>query len=210
MNGRRTLFIAAVLMLAGLLGAAGAKLHSRYKMRCDDVPCPHLTARLMAIESVIRQRDGVPSYIVIGDSHTEFADLPEICGRKPINAGIAGASTTTFRTEAKRLAELSQPDFIVVALGTNDAQYKRADGFRKRFDELVSSLSKWKVVVVPVPPSSNVPDVDLFNQEITSLPVRSAAKLDRADTTDGVHLAASSYAEWNRHIVEAASALACN
>jgi hypothetical protein len=54
----------------------------------------------MAIESMIAQRGKVPSYLGIGDSITEYADFPTICGHHPINAGIVGATTATFKDEA--------------------------------------------------------------------------------------------------------------
>ncbi len=212
MNARKGLSIAVALVVAGMIGAVGAKLHSRYELRqkCSDVPCWHLAVRLEAIESVIKQRADTPSYLMIGDSITEFADLPEICGRKPINAGIALATTATFKNVARRLAELSQPDFVTVALGTNDAKRRRLDGFGERYRELISSLSKWKVIAVPLPPSPKIPNTDLFNREIAALAVPAAARMGQADTTDGIHLSAPSYTEWKRRLVEAAAAHACN
>jgi lysophospholipase L1-like esterase len=147
---------------------------------------------------------------MIGDSITEFADLPEICGRKPINAGLTGATTATFRASAKKFAEHSQPDFVVIALGTNDAIQKQGEGFRARFEELLSTLKKWKIIVVPVPPSPSVPDIDRFNKDIASLPVQMAANLERAETTDGVHLAASSYEVWKKNLLDAAQGSVCS
>src|ERR1700760_1308160 len=122
---------------------------------CFDVPCDHYNARMPAIESIISQSAEGPSYLFIGDSHVERADLPTICGRHPINAGIGWATVTTFEHHARRLADQAKPDFILVALGTNDALRGQLSGFRERFSALLASLSGWPVLVVPVPPSPN-------------------------------------------------------
>jgi hypothetical protein len=217
MSGRKALYLTMALVVAVLIGAVGGKLHSRYKFKqlsdyqeCNDVPCWHLAVRLQAIASVISQRNGIPSYLLIGDSITEFADLPEICGRKPINAGIGFATTATFKDEARRLAEQARPDFVLVALGTNDAQRGRLDGFRDRYKNLISSLADWKVIAVPVPPSPKVPNTDLFNREIAALAVPTVAHMGRANTLDGVHLSAASYIEWKQLLVDSAAAFACS
>jgi len=202
----------SALMLIGA-GFAAAKYHSRVKLKgalCDNVPCIHLHMRKLAIESVIAQRGKTPSYLAIGDSITEAADLPEICGRRPINAGIGGATTATFKTEAARLAEMANPDFIVLALGTNDAFTGQFDGFRERYTALVSSLDRWRVIGVPVPPSPKIPDVERFNREIALAAKESAATLNHVETIDGVHLAASGYVSWKQSIIDASQTAVCN
>jgi hypothetical protein len=77
-----------IVSISALAGAIAAKVDSRSKLVCSDVPCPHFDMRMAAIESVITQQSGEPVYLAIGDSITEFAELEPICGRKPLNAGI--------------------------------------------------------------------------------------------------------------------------
>jgi hypothetical protein len=208
----RKVFLLAIGSLALIgAGAAGAKIYSRLKSAhmCDDVENFHRYVRLMDIESVISQRGGAPSYLMIGDSITEMADLPEICGRKPINAGISGATLKTFQTEGRRLADLAKPDFIIVALGTNDAIRGQTEEFQERLKGMLTSLSPWKLIIVPAPPTRATSDTQKINGQIASLPVPQAAKLDHADTMDGIHLVASSYVAWKNNIVEAANASVC-
>jgi len=216
MSVRGKVFILILLVFGGSAGVIGGELHSYYKMQryvtpqaCADVPCPHLAVRLRAIESIIRQRGDTPSYLMIGDSITEFAELPEICGRKPINAGIGYATTKTFSTEGLRLAHLAKPDFIVVSLGFNDAFDNRADGFQQRLETILTSLRPWKVLLVPATPSKKRPDTDKVNSVIQSHQLPHARKIEYVDTTDGVHLSNSSYEVWKKNILDAAQASVC-
>jgi hypothetical protein len=212
MNFRRVFLILAAALVLIAAGAISAKLHSHSQsaLMCDNLPCARLASRLAAIEKAIRERGGDGSYLMIGDSITERADLPEICGRKPINAGIGGATTRTFQTEAHRLADLAKPSFIIVALGTNDAIFGGKEGFRERLDALIASLRPSKIIVLPAPPNQATQDTKNINDDIASLKVFRAAQLDHADTIDGVHLAASSYIEWKQNLIAAASRFVCS
>ena len=212
---RSLLWSMSALVMIGVC-AVGASSEWRARIKsivasetCDNIPCFHLSVRRRVIESVIAQRGQIPSYLMIGDSITEMAELPSICGRLPINAGIGAATTKTFRTEAARFAELSKPDFVIVALGGNDALTGQFEGFRERYDALSKSLQPKRVIVIPVPPSSGIPNIQRINDEIAALRVPKAGTLERVETIDGIHLAASSYIEWKQHIIDAAQAFAC-
>jgi hypothetical protein len=176
---------------------------------CSDVPCDRFNIRVWAIENIIRQGDRSPRYLAIGDSITEGAALPDICGRRPINAGIVGATVETFEKLGPLLAKLAQPDFIIVALGTNDALQHRTEGFQARLSDLISSLKLWPVIAVPLPPGQNVKDIVRFNAAIEALQVTKTRTLELIETTDGVHLTAASYVAWKDSIVSAASKLIC-
>ena len=144
--------------------------------------------------------------LAIGDSIMEGADLPVICGRRPINAGIGWATVATFATHGKRLAELAQPKFVVVALGTNDALAGHDQGFNKRLTSLVASLAAWPVVLVPLPNGLRITGTQIFNAAIAAMPVAQAPTLKAIETMpDGIHLTARDYVDWNRAIVGAAS-----
>jgi hypothetical protein len=176
---------------------------------CFDVPCDHYNARMPAIESIIAQSAKGPFYLFIGDSHVERADLPIICGRHPINAGISWATVNTFERHARRLADLAKPDFILISLGGNDVLRGQFPGFRERLLTLLTSLSGWPVLLVPVPPSPNLGDAAKFNAVITSMPVAHAKPLEKVSAPDGVHLSKESYAEWKKNILEAAQSSVC-
>jgi GDSL-like Lipase/Acylhydrolase family len=171
MNKSKFIAVTLIALTAGLLvGVLASTLHSRRASICNDVPCGYLNARLVAIERDIAQNQDERVYLAIGDSITELADLPTICGRRPINAGIGGATSATFVKLGRRLSDLSKPDFVVIALGTNDAIHGRIDGFEDRMIQLIDSLHSLPVLIVPLPPSRSVPSVGTFNAVISSLP----------------------------------------
>ena len=213
MNKSKFIAVTVIALTSGLLvGVVAAKLHSRRARAesCNDVPCAHFNARLTAIESQIAQNQAKHVYLAIGDSITEFADLPTICGRRPINAGIGGATSATFVELGRRLSDLSKPDFIVIALGTNDAIHGRIDGFKDRMTNLIESLHPLPVLIVPLPPSRSVPSVGTFNAVISSLPDPKANSLVRVgNISDGIHLNATDYAQWKASISDASVATVC-
>jgi hypothetical protein len=212
-DGRWFLFL---LLLAGAFASgfflAGAYTRYYYGRlgqqlgRCLDVPCDHYNARMPAIESMIAQRmEDAHYYLFVGDSNVERADLPIICGRIPINAGISWATIGTFEHHAKRLAGMAKPDFIVVCLGGNDALLNHFDSFRERLAKLADSLSEWPVILVPIPQTPTATNAAKFNAEIARIPVPQARPLEDAVASDGLHLAAEGYIAWKKTIVDAAT-----
>jgi lysophospholipase L1-like esterase len=203
--------ILSIVSLSAIAGAVAAKIDSRHKfsgLLCSDVPCAHFNTRMLAIESVIAQQSGGLTYLAIGDSITEFADLEPICGRKPVNAGIGGATSETFATHGARLAALLKPDFIVVALGTNDAIRDKPD-FREHMATLLFSLKGYRVVVVRLPAAPRVTRAAKYNAvleqfEPLTQPIKSIKYID-----DGIHLAPSAYPVWKASISDAVVRLIC-
>jgi lysophospholipase L1-like esterase len=164
----------------------------------------------VAIESHVAQNHDEHVYLAIGDSITELADLPTICGRRPINAGIGGATSATFVKLGRRLSDLSKPDFVIIALGTNDAIQGRIDGFKDRMINLIESLHPLPVLIVPLPPSRSVPSVGTFNEVISSLPEPKANSLSSVgNISDGIHLSATDYKQWKASISYASMATVC-
>lgn len=209
---RSRLVVLGVAVVAAGLGFLTAKLHSRWRdapQFCLGVPCLHFYSRLSVIETVAAQRKGTPSYLAIGDSLTEAADLPVICGRQPINAGISYATVSTFAQHGARLAGLAGPDFVVLALGTNDTKSPDLTAFRSSMIALLQSLAAWRVVIVPLPGGPKVRGFQDFNAVIAALPGTKAAVLPNVETTDGTHLTAKTYATWLRTIVDAAEGSVC-
>jgi hypothetical protein len=207
--------ISLVVVLAGSIGALIAEVALWRKLRdplngplCFDVPCPHFIARMAAIESLIAQRSGGPVYLAIGDSITEFAALGPICGREPVNAGIGWATSETFQMHGARLAAKLKPDFIVVALGTNDAT-RRKTNFRENMTALLASLKDYRVILVPIPGGRGVTKAAEYNEDLKQFsslaqPIKAFESAD-----DGVHLAPSAYPMWKQSIRIAAEPLVC-
>jgi lysophospholipase L1-like esterase len=105
---------------------------------------------------------------------------------------------------------LSRPDFVIIALGTNDAAHGRIDGFKDRMIKLIDSLHPLPVLIVPLPPSRSVPSVGAFNAVISNLPEPRANSLTRVENiSDGIHLSATDYKQWKVSISDASMATVC-
>jgi hypothetical protein len=200
-----------IVLISALIGAVAAKIDSRRKLLgplCFDVPCPHFIARMAAIESVIAQQSGEPVYLAIGDSIMENAELEGICGRKPLNAGIVWATSETFEMHGARLAALLKPDFIIVALGTFDAERKKTN-FREHMTKLLASLKEYPVVVVPLPGGRNVANAGDYNTVLKQFEHLAEPLASVESTDDGIRLASSRYPPWKASIKDAVERLVC-
>jgi lysophospholipase L1-like esterase len=204
----KIIVIILALVGAACVGAALEKLESRASLVCAGVPCRHLGARIAAIESVIDQNKSEPVYLAIGDSLTERADLPPICGRRAINAGIGWAGAETFETRGRALAERARPSFIVIMLGTNDVDGDKKE-FRRRMTKLLDSLKPWQTMLLPIPPISGNENVKEFNAVIAELQPVKIAPLEILDTIDGVHFTAAGYVEWKTKMLGQISEAIC-
>ncbi len=176
---------------------------------CNDLPCAHWDARRQAIESYINQNETRPVYVALGDSITEFADLPPLCGRKAINAAVGGATVETYIEKGRDFVEMAKPDFIFVALGTNNALRRRKATFERSMRELLARLKPWPLFLVPLPPGPEVPDVAFYNDALARTGAPMANPLDHIETYDGVHLNARDYVGWKASIAAAAESGVC-
>lgn len=204
--------VAGLLFISALVGIAAARLEIVRKLGpalCSDVPCPHFITRVSAIESIIGQQSGGRLYLAIGDSLTEFAELPPLCGRKPINAGIGWATSETFEALGAKFAALSKPDFIIVALGTNDATRKKV-GFRAQISKLIASLNGYPLLLIPIPGGPGVASAAEYNNALTGLAPMARTAGPLQNTGDGIHLAPSAYSAWISSIVDGADRHICS
>ena len=116
----RRVVLLAVAVASGLAGTLAARLHTRWTARCGNVPCGYVQLRLAVIDQMAASHRRVPVYLVIGDSLTEIGRWRTMCGREPVAAGISGARSDTWLPHAKAVADALKPEFVVLALGTND------------------------------------------------------------------------------------------
>lgn len=145
--------------------------------------------------------------VIMGDSITEMARLPEMIGDKPaVNAGIGGATISDFEAEAPRLlAGSARPSLIVVALGANDA---KSATVQRDYAELLSRLKKLapRLLAVAVAGGTN-----LINAQI-----RAAADSEDVQFVqpaipagsmlpDRIHLNAAGYRAWLPAVLTAIS-----
>jgi lysophospholipase L1-like esterase len=175
---------------------------------CNDVSCNHLRPRLRAIENQIDQAHGA-HYLAIGDSFVEYATLPTICEAKPINAGIAGATATTFLSLSPTLINRLHPRFVIIGLGANDAALHRESRFQDEMERLIAGLPKGtKAILLPVPPSSGIINVSAFNAVLSRLHRPVAPALPSVVTLeDKIHLSAQAYVGWTNNLVRATEAI---
>ncbi len=180
-----------------LLVSAGWVRERSINQPCDDVPCAHYNARLRVIESQIAQRAGQPVYLAIGDSITESADLPTLCGRQPINAGIGWATARSFAKPMHAFVSAARPAFVVIALGTNDVDLD-ASGHSDRIRHLID-VAAAPVILVPAPGATTA----AYNAAVARFDTAHAAHIADPSTTDGLHLDAAAYVRWRQNLMDA-------
>ena len=102
----------------------------------------------------------------------------------------------------RAVADALKPDFVVLALGTNDVL---SQGRLGPYEQLASSLAGHRLVAVPVHemPKAPQPAVREANARIAKAVPRTAQGIVAA-TTDGIHLTAEDYARWLAAIERAA------
>jgi lysophospholipase L1-like esterase len=147
--------------------------------------------------------------IVMGDSITEMARLPDEIGDNPlVNAGIGGATISDFEALAPRLLDDSErPSVIVVALGANDAG---SETIQRDYTALLSKLKKLapRVLAVAV---TGIAGADFINRQIKAAADSEGVQFvatgipQGAMLPDRIHLNAAGYRAWTPALVAAIS-----
>jgi lysophospholipase L1-like esterase len=144
--------------------------------------------------------------VVLGDSITEMARLPETIGDKPVvNAGIGGSTIQDFFALAPILLEGVKPSIIVVALGANDSGSQTA---RQNYAALLSRLKKIcpNLLAVAVTPLEGV---HLINSQIRAAAQSEGVRFVEIQVPEGstladhIHLNAVGSRKWTSAIVAA-------
>ncbi|CAM3174444.1 hypothetical protein SPAN111604_08260 [Sphingomonas antarctica] len=76
------------------------------------------TRRLVILAHARQVPDPV---IILGDSIVDMADLPQLCGKTVLNAGVAGARTEAVELLSREVLAIRHPQMVIVAVGLNDA-----------------------------------------------------------------------------------------
>jgi lysophospholipase L1-like esterase len=185
--------IARTLLLAFSLYAVWYGWH--YNSNNSD----HLAARYQAIKY---QAESFPrgQILLIGDSLSEYADVPTLCGRGVLNAGIAGATTEFWSTRAKAIVDAAEPSTVIIELGTNDT--KAPDpAFRDHYRAVMDAAKGKRHTALLVAPFGR-PTTEFRSDMV---PVVNAAivreagrklRITGAPTIDGVHMTRAGRAAW--------------
>lgn len=173
----------------------------------------HSEVRQFVIRSQLAQA-GENSIVFAGDSVTEGALLPaEVCGHRVVNAGIGGATASSYLRAMRGIPEF-RAAAIIVAIGTNDAAAN--DNFSRDYLELITALGTYAdiVLLAGIPPIERGPvsaafdlkraeDIDKKIERIAGdrfIDLRAAMNSGH-DTIDGVHLSSKSYSLWMTSIL---------
>jgi lysophospholipase L1-like esterase len=175
--------------------------------------------RLPAINAKLDEA-GKGFIFLAGDSHAEFMNSSyRLCGREIVNGGICGAKAGVYRELVPKLRFRSQPDAVVLTIGTNHLTRKRdplapaeQEAFFSDVSEIVASLRKVtpRVIVTSVPPIDaasedfEIPAVAAYSEKLRALcaeagcdfvdPYDAAREADRSTARpgamrDGLHMA---------------------
>jgi hypothetical protein len=95
-----------------------------------------------------------PFVVILGDSITQNARLPDtVCGMPLINAGTGGSRTSTYIPFAEEMrAHKISPSLVVIALGTNDAISGYGADFIPAYELLIRSLPAGSLAFATPPP----------------------------------------------------------
>ncbi len=109
--------ILAGMAWSGVVFASGGA--SAYAWMHGKQPASHAQSRTKAIVSQAKQSDA--RVILLGDSISEMALLPQLCGKDVLNAGLGGANAAQVKTIAADILPGRKADLVVIAVGVNDA-----------------------------------------------------------------------------------------
>lgn len=153
-------------------------------------------------------------YTIIGDSITEQAYIPSLCGKSVLNAGIGGARIRGAETLMAELAPILKTNTIILAVGVNDT--RRSNAKRTDFKRLVrvaKNMGEGVFAATIGPVDVTKPDgaardpvlIDAINAQIRSSVegrhlIDMGASLRAEETKDGVHLTEAGARHWGSAI----------
>ncbi|MGA2637208.1 SGNH/GDSL hydrolase family protein [Methylocella sp.] len=213
-----------LLTLSLVLVATSSAFGLGYFYRRQSIVYAHSPIRSIAILSQADQAEQVGA-IIVGDSITELSYLPEMCGRRVLNAGVGGAKAHEVIELLRDVLRRVKTDRVVIAIGVNDAGKSYATdikSFGDSYRELVgiAAAAGAQVIVATIAPvghdlpeGTGIFDTELiknFNAEIRNIAIEHhagvaevykdlAAKdgfLPHDFTVDGVHLTKIGYQPW--------------
>lgn len=149
MNMRRVIWPLTAALIGVALGGAAQRHRDHSPLKESRLYRDRKTV------SLLQEADKAPrdSVLMIGDSITERAWAPTLCGRPALNAGVSAARTVDMVDLAKALSDKTHPSLTVVALGTNDAGWGATpiDQFKQDYRALLAPI-RGPMMIVGIPP----------------------------------------------------------
>jgi lysophospholipase L1-like esterase len=133
--------------------------------------------------------------VVVGDSITEIAHLPEsLCGYPVVNAGVGGATAADFSYVAPVLLEAKRPVLLVVALGANDASNAQ---FASDYAALFAKVKSFgRVIAVAATAAPSINDKVEAAAHAASIPFFEIEIPSTELIEDGIHFDEAAYRRW--------------
>jgi hypothetical protein len=200
--------LAVALILACFFGAVVSQIGSRAAREFGwaSRASPYALSREKAILSHAKQ--GRFPIVMLGDSFAELADLPSLCGKRVLNAGVSGATIADVERLAPKVLSY-RPQIVIIAVGLNDTSTSKPtsdESFRASYLSLLTSVRKSGADVFLVGiPHVNDAHFDPQRQATLGAIVRllGGHELPLLATDDGVHPNAAGYEKWKSIVGEA-------
>ncbi|WP_404336842.1 SGNH/GDSL hydrolase family protein [Sphingomonas sp. MMS12-HWE2-04] len=171
--------------------------------------------------AILRQAESFPDggIFLIGDSITEFAYVPLLCGRPVLNAGLGGSRVTEWQGLVPKLLADAKPSLVIFALGVNDARrttLAKPDAWQRDYARLVEQVHGARVAIMgiqPIEPDKRIgPGFDPALVAQLNAKAQAVAGATHAvfiappaspQTSDGVHLNEAGRRAWVQRLAAA-------
>ncbi|CAM3293840.1 hypothetical protein SPAN111604_14965 [Sphingomonas antarctica] len=141
--------------------------------------------------------------VMVGDSFVELMDLPILCGKRVLNAGVSGAKVADTAQFAPKVIASERPKLLIVNVGVNDAHRKvmtRAADVRRDLTSILDVARKAgvRVLLLGIAPITGKGISAEFNAdkaiELNAALIMLGGKpVPALDSDDGLHPNAKGY-----------------
>ena len=175
---------------------------------CGGKVARHSVAREKAILSHAAQ-DRFP-IVMVGDSFVELADVPSLCGKRVLNAGVSGAKAADVERFAPQVIASERPELVIINVGVNDANRRtigQVDDVRRSLLVVLEQARRVgaRTILLGIAPVSGKglsEDVDAAHAQRLDVMIRGLGgrAVPALDTMDGLHPSAAGYQTWKAAI----------
>jgi hypothetical protein len=206
------LILLHVLLLCLIAKGATRKLFAPPSPAAYDTPHYRLELSFHARKDSLVPTNAV---VFLGDSHIEGM-LTTAVAEPSVNFGIGGDTTDGIINRLRRYECLARAKAVVLLVGINDMVFRSNEEALQNYSALLGALPKGKTAAIGVLPvregalteqnkSLNNERISAFNAELQTICKAKGIRYIEPPTdaeyeSDGVHLSASGYAVFVRHL----------